>query len=154
MPDQNTDTINKLHDLTSPLLLLNFMIKNVSSSIFFPNANILHTADTFWNGHYPFIDYSTGGNIAGMIKAAQMNIDKVAKDTIVIPGHGPIGGRQQLVEFHDMLSTIHAKVATLKKQGKSLDAVIAAKPTAAFDAKFGGFAIDGNFFTRLVYKGV
>lgn len=124
------------------------------SSIFFPNANILHTADTFWNGYYPFIDYSTGGSIAGMIRAAQMNIDKATKDTIVIPGHGPIGNRQQLIAFHEMLSTIYAKVVALKKQGKSVEEVLAAKPTAAYDEKFGGFVIDGKFFTRLVYKGV
>ncbi|MET3981828.1 glyoxylase-like metal-dependent hydrolase (beta-lactamase superfamily II) [Mucilaginibacter sp. UYP25] len=124
------------------------------SSIFFPNANILHVADTFWNGYYPFIDYSTGGNITGMIKAAQMNIDRVTNETIVIPGHGPIGNKQQLIEFHEMLYTIHSKIGALKKQGKSLAEVIAAKPTAAYDAKFGGFVIDGNFFTRLVYKGV
>ena len=124
------------------------------SSIFFPNANILHVADTFWNGYYPFIDYSTGGNIAGMIKAAQMNVDRTTNDTIIIPGHGPLGNRQQLIEFHEMLHTIHAKVAAMKKQGKTLEEVIAAKPTAAYDAKFGGFVIDGTFFTRLVYKGV
>lgn len=124
------------------------------SCIFFPNANTLHVADTFWNGFYPFIDYSTGGSITGMIQAAQMNIDKVAKDTIVIPGHGPVGNRQQLIEFHEMLSAIYLKVATLKKQGKSVEEVIAAKPTAAYDAKYGGFVIDGTFFARLVYKGV
>lgn len=123
-------------------------------SIFFPNANILHVADTFWNGHYPFIDYSTGGSIAGMISAAQMNIALTTKETIVIPGHGPVGNKQQLMEFHDMLSTVYATVAALKKQGKSIDEVLAAKPTAAYDAKFGGFVIDGKFFTRLVYKGV
>jgi glyoxylase-like metal-dependent hydrolase (beta-lactamase superfamily II) len=123
------------------------------SSIFFPNENILHAADTFWNGFYPFIDYSTGGNITGMIKAAQMNIDRTTKDTIIVPGHGPVGNRQQLIEFHAMLVAIFEKVATLKKQGRSIDQVVAAKPTAAYDAKFGGFAINGDFFTRLVYKG-
>jgi glyoxylase-like metal-dependent hydrolase (beta-lactamase superfamily II) len=124
------------------------------SSIFFPNANILHIADTFWNGYYPFIDYSTGGSIGGMIKAAQLNIDRTTNETIVIPGHGPIGNRQQLIEFHEMLSSIHTKIAGLKKQGKSIDEVIAARPTGDYDAKFGGFVIDGKFFTRLVYKGI
>jgi glyoxylase-like metal-dependent hydrolase (beta-lactamase superfamily II) len=123
------------------------------SSIFFPHANILHVADTFWNGYYPFIDYSTGGSITGMIKAAKMNMDSTTNETIVIPGHGPIGNRQQLIEFHEMLSAIHATIAALKKQGKSLEEVLAAKPTAPYDAKYGGFVIDGKFFTRLVYKG-
>lgn len=123
------------------------------SSIFFSNANILHVADTFWNSYYPFIDYSTGGNIKGMIKAAQMNIDRTTKDTIIIPGHGPAGNRQQLIEFHDMLLAIFEKVSALKKQGRSMEQVVAARPTSTYDAKFGGFAINGDFFTRLVYKG-
>jgi hypothetical protein len=53
--------------------------------------------------------------------------------TIVIPGHGPVGTRSQLIEFRDMLSTLRDNVAALKRQGKSLDEVIAAKPSAAFD---------------------
>ena len=57
-------------------------------------------------------------------------------------------------EFRDMLVSVREKVADLKNQGKSLDEVVAAKPTANYDAKWGGFVIDGNFFTRLVYAGV
>jgi hypothetical protein len=72
----------------------------------------------------------------------------------VIPGHGPIGNKSQLTEFRDMLVSVREKVADLKNQGKSLDEVLAAKPTANYDAKWGGFVIDGNFFTKLVYAGV
>jgi hypothetical protein len=53
-----------------------------------------------------------------------------------------------------MLVSVREKVADLKNQGKSLDEVLAAKPTANYDAKWGGFVIDGNFFTKLVYAGV
>ena len=55
--------------------------------------------------------------------------------TIVIPGHGPIGNKAQLIEFRDMLGSIHEKVATLKKQGQSLDEVVAAVSRAR--ANFG-----------------
>ena len=75
-------------------------------------------------------------------------------ETIVIPGHGPIGNKSQLIEFRDMLISVRDKVSTLKKEGKSLEEVVAAKPTADYDAKWGGFVIDGNFFIRLVYAGV
>jgi glyoxylase-like metal-dependent hydrolase (beta-lactamase superfamily II) len=118
------------------------------------DSDILHVADTFWNGHYPFIDYSTGGNVDGMIRAAEANVARVTDKTIVIPGHGPIGNKSQLVEFRDMLVTIREKVAALKKQGKSRDEVVAAKPSANYDAKWGGFVVNGDFFTRLVYAGV
>jgi glyoxylase-like metal-dependent hydrolase (beta-lactamase superfamily II) len=115
---------------------------------------VIAVADTFWNGEYPFIDYSTGGSIDGMIRAAETNVANADDETIVISGHGPIGNKSQLIEFRDMLFAIREKVADLKKQGKSLDEALAAKPTADFDAKWGGSIIDGNFFTRLVYVGV
>jgi glyoxylase-like metal-dependent hydrolase (beta-lactamase superfamily II) len=123
-------------------------------SVTFGEADVLHAADTFWNGVYPFIDYSTGGSIDGQIRAAAANITAAGAKTIVIPGHGPIGDKTQLIEFHTMLSTIREKVASLKKQGRSLDETIAAKPTAAFDARWGNFLITPATFTALVYQGV
>src|SRR5712672_4205486 len=123
-------------------------------SVHFTDADILHVADTFWNGYYPFIDYSTGGSIDGMIRATEANLARVTDKTIVIPGHGPIGNKSQLIEFRDMLVSVRDKISKLKKEGKSRDEVVAAKPTADYDTKWGGFVIDGNFFTRLVYAGV
>jgi len=123
-------------------------------SVEFTDTDILHVADTFWNGYYPFIDYSTGGSIDGMIRAAEANVARVSDKTIVIPGHGPVGNKSQLAGFRDMLVTIREKVAALKQQGKSRDEVIADKPTADYDAKWGGFVIDGDLFTKLVYAGV
>jgi glyoxylase-like metal-dependent hydrolase (beta-lactamase superfamily II) len=123
-------------------------------SVYFTDADIIDVADTFWNGHFPFIDYSTGGSFDGMIRAAEANVAGVTDKTIVIPGHGPIGNKSQLIEFRDMLVSVRDKVSTLKKEGKSLEEVVAAKPTADYDAKWGGFVVDGIFFTRLVYAGV
>jgi hypothetical protein len=73
--------------------------------------------------------------------------------TIVIPGHGSVSDRAGLVAFRDMLVVIHANVAKLKARGMSLEEVIAAKPTAAFDEKWGQFVVNPAFFTRLVYAG-
>ncbi|GMP03751.1 MBL fold metallo-hydrolase [Bradyrhizobium sp. TM239] len=124
-------------------------------SVMFTEANVLHVGDTFWNGIYPFIDYSTGGSIDGMIAASDANLAVAKNDTIIIPGHGkPVSNRAELQEFRDMLVAIRDNVGNLKKQGKTRDETVAAKPTAAFDAKFGQFVIDPGFFTRLVYEGV
>jgi len=121
----------------------------------FAEADIVHVADTFWNGIYPFIDYSTGGSIDGMIAASDANLAATTDKTIIIPGHGqPVSNRMELKEFRDMLVTVRDNIATLKKQGRSKAEAVAAKPTAAFDAKFGNFVIDPGFFTRLVYEGV
>ena len=121
----------------------------------FSEADILHTGDTYWNGVYPFIDYSTGGSIEGMIKATEANLAATTDKTIVIPGHGkPASNRPELAAYRDMLVAIHDNVAKLKRQGRSPEETIAANPTAAYDAKWGQFVITPAFFIRLVYKGV
>jgi glyoxylase-like metal-dependent hydrolase (beta-lactamase superfamily II) len=120
----------------------------------FSEADILHAGDTYWNGIYPFIDYSTGGGIEGMIRAADANLAAATDKTIVIPGHGkPVSNRAELAAYRDMLVAIHDNVAKLKRQGRSLEETIAANPTEAFDAKWGQFLITPAFFTRLVYEG-
>ena len=124
-------------------------------SVTFAEANVVHVADTFWNGIYPFIDYSTGGSIDGMIAASNANLATAANDTIIIAGHGKaVGTKAELQEFRDMLVAVRENVAALKKQGRSRDDIVAAKPTAPFDSKFGNLVIDPAFFTRLVYEGV
>jgi glyoxylase-like metal-dependent hydrolase (beta-lactamase superfamily II) len=123
-------------------------------SVEFTEAEILHTGDVWWNGHFPFIDYSTGGSIGGMIRAAEANIARATDKTIVVPGHGPVGDKSGLIEFRDMLVTIRDKVAALKKHGKSLEEIVAAAPAADYEVKWGGFFINGKTFTSLVYAGV
>ncbi len=123
--------------------------------VMFGEADVLHAGDTYWNGIYPFIDHSTGGSIDGMIAAAEANLAASTDKTIIIPGHGnPVSNRAELREFRDMLVAIRENVAKLKRQGRSLDETVEAKPTAAFDEKWGQFVIDPAFFTRLVYAGV
>ena len=123
-------------------------------SVVFEEADVIHVGDTWWNGIYPFIDYSTEGSIDGMIRATEQNLRSITDNTIVIPGHGPVGNKAGLTEFRDMLVTIRNDVAALKKQGKSLSETVDAKPTAAYDAKYGQFLITPAFFTALVYTGV
>lgn len=123
-------------------------------SVYFAKADVLSVGDTFWNGQYPFIDYVTGGSIDGAIAAANANIALSTGRTIIVPGHGPVGNRASQIAFRDMLVAIRTKVAALKAQGKTLAQVQAAKPTAAFDAKWGRSVIKGQLFTALVYRGV
>lgn len=124
-------------------------------SVQFAEADILHAGDTYWNGIYPFIDYSTGGSIDGSIRAADANLAMSTDATIIIPGHGqPVSNRRELQAYRDMLLAIRANVAALKGEGRSLEAIVAAKPTAAYDAHWGQFVIGPDLFTRLVYEGV
>lgn len=123
-------------------------------SVFFQEANVVHVGDTFWNGVYPFIDYSTGGSIEGQINAAEANVKMVDDQTIVVPGHGEIGNKKDLIAWRDMLIGIRENVAKLKKDGRSAEDAVAAKPTEQWDSVFGKWAISPALFTRLVYEGV
>lgn len=122
--------------------------------VYFKRADVLALGDTFWNGIYPYIDNEDGGSINGAIDWANKAVARTTDHTIVVPGHGPVGTRAQLIEFRDMLVTVRNNVAALKQQGKSLDEIIAAKPTAVFDAKWGNFVFNGAQFTKMVYAGL
>jgi len=123
-------------------------------SVHFAEADVLHTGDTFWNREYPFIDYSTGGSIDGQIRAAEANLAKVSATTIVIPGHGAVAGKADLALFRDVLVEAREKVAKLKKQGRTEEEVISAKPTAPYDAEWGQGFQSPKSFLGWVYQGV
>jgi glyoxylase-like metal-dependent hydrolase (beta-lactamase superfamily II) len=123
-------------------------------SVYFADADVMHVGDTWWNGVYPFIDYSSGGNIDGSIAAVESNLARVTDKTIIIPGHGPVGSKAEMAAFRDMMVAIREKVSALKESGKSLERTIAAKPTAEFDEKWGQWVTTPDAFTALVYQGV
>ena len=156
IPTRVFDHEHRLHLNETDIVLKHYAPAHTDSdiSVIFEEADIIHVGDTWWNGFYPFIDYSTGGNIDGMIHATERNLSVVTDKTIIIPGHGPVGNNAGLTEYHDMLVAIRNSVADLKKQGRSLAETIAAKPTAAYDTKWGQFLITPAVFTGLVYSGV
>ncbi len=123
-------------------------------SVYFANADVLATGDTWWNGLYPFIDYVAGGSIDGMVSAMKVNISMSGDRSIIVPGHGPVGNKTELMEYRDMLVAIRGRVAELKKAGKTVDEAIAAAPTALYDSKYGQGVIKPALFVTLVYRGV
>ena len=120
--------------------------------VFFPKANVLHMGDVFFNGFYPFIDASTGGNIDGMVGGAQAGLKIATAQTKIVPGHGPLGSRASLEAYTHMLTTIRDAVGTAKKAGKTLAEVQAAKPSGSFDAAWGKGMMPPGDFVALVYN--
>jgi cyclase len=120
--------------------------------IHFVNGNVIHCGDVFFNGFYPFIDASTGGTINGMIRGADACLAIADDKTKIVPGHGPLGDKDSLQKYRDMMATIATSVEKLKASGQTLDQVIAAKPTADFDAVWGKGALKPEQFVELVYS--
>jgi glyoxylase-like metal-dependent hydrolase (beta-lactamase superfamily II) len=145
-----------LHANGTTLVLKHYLPAHTDSdiSVHFVEADVFHTGDTFWNRNYPFIDYSTGGSIDGTIRAAEANLAKVTDKMIVIPGHGAVGGRADLMLFRDVMVDLREKVAALKKHGRSLAEVVAAKPSARTDEEWGNGFMTPALFLEWVYQGV
>jgi len=100
----------------------------------FNKANVIYIEDFYRNFGYPFADQANGGSIRGMIEAIDL-IEKIAgPDTTLIPGHGTLVAKKDLLPYRAMLVDILAKVQKLRDQGKSLDEVLAANLTAPYDA--------------------
>lgn len=122
--------------------------------VHFRRANVLHTGDLFTHGAYPFIDSSSAGWITGMVRAVDLLLGVVDDRTTIIPGHGPVARRADLVAYRGMLAGVRDVVQPLVEAGKTLPEVIAARPTAPFDARFGQQFIKGRHFTELAYNGL
>src|SRR5690242_10693085 len=70
--------------------------------VWFADANVLSTGDTFNNGRYQNSDWVNGGNLAGMIAAHDKFLAMTNDNTKIVPGHGPLATKAQLKDFHDM----------------------------------------------------
>jgi glyoxylase-like metal-dependent hydrolase (beta-lactamase superfamily II) len=147
------DTMHLWHNGDS-LALAHFDAAHTDTDIYihFEKADVLHVGDTWFNGFYPFIDEGTGGNIGGMIRANEKALALAGPDTKVIPGHGPLGTKAQLQQFHDMLAGVRDRVGALKSAGASEQEVIAKKPTAEFDPVWNKGSFTPDMFTGIVYR--
>jgi len=119
--------------------------------VWFKTANVLSTGDTFTNGRYPNIDFANGGNVRGMIAAADAYLKLTNAKSRIVPGHGPVADKAALTEYRTMLVTARDRMAKLVKEGKSEDEVIAAKPFGDFDAKWAPTELASKNFVRVVY---
>jgi glyoxylase-like metal-dependent hydrolase (beta-lactamase superfamily II) len=123
------------------------------ATVHFRNANVFHAGDLLFNGTFPFIDYSVGGSIEGMIAAADRIIETVDGKTKIIPGHGPIAVREDVRAYRAVLSTVNERVTALIKSGKTLEQTQAAEPTKEWDEKWGKGFQKSSDFVRMLYAG-
>ena len=120
--------------------------------VYFPDANVIATGDIFVQQRHPNIDFANGGSIDGMIAGVNTFIKRANDATHVVPGHGRLATRSDLVEYRDMLVAARERMAKLIGEGRSEDEVMAAKPYTDFDAKVGANEQASQNFMRVVYR--
>ena len=122
------------------------------SIIYFRKANVMHVGDVPASLRYPNIGVNEGGTVEGMIAAGHEVMRVANENTKIIPGHlGPVVGFKEIQEQLVMFASVRDRVAAAIKDGKTLDQVVASKPTADFDAGRLGGAITPDRFVTLVY---
>ena len=109
------------------------------SVVLFKDANVIHMGDHFFNGFFPFIDLGTGGNAVTMAANVGAILETIDKDTIVIPGHGPLANKQDLQAFHAMLIGTTKEVMDMKQAGMSLEKIQQKGLSETWDSWTDGF---------------
>lgn len=122
------------------------------SIIHFPDSNVIHMGDDYFNGSYPFIDRSSGGSVQGLIDAVQKGLGLCTAGTQVIPGHGPLTNCAGLESYGQMVADAAGKIQNLIDQGMTLEQVIAARPTAATDEELGKGFIKPEQFVMFIHQ--
>ena len=121
--------------------------------VYFDDANVLDTGDTFGNtGRYNTIDFTNGGDIRGLIRAVDGYIKVSNDNTKIVPGHGALAKKADLVAWRAMLVTSRERIEKLFNEGKSEQEVVAAKPLADLDAKWAANDDQAKNWTRMVYN--
>ena len=114
----------------------------------FKAQNVIHATDLFFNGFYPIIDYSSKGWIGGMVYGMDQVLAIANNDTKIVPGHGPLGTYAQLLEARTMLALVQSRIEPLVKAGKTVEEILAAKPTADLDEKWGKGTLNPDTFVK------
>ena len=127
-----------------------FHVKNAHTDgdviIQFKESNVFHTGDVFVRYGLPFIDQPNGGSIDGMIDAINQLLALTNEQSIIIPGHGAISGKKDLIDYLKMLQTVRKRIAEGMRKGKTLQQIIDSEPAKEFTAAF-----ERSLFVESVY---
>ena len=115
--------------------------------IHFKDSDVVHTGDVFRTTAFPVIDTNNGGTLKGTLEALGRLIGVAGPDTKILPGHGVVSSREEVMGFRDMVLDVAAQVEDLLEQNMSYEEVAAADPSASYNAQYG----DPDRFLRALY---
>jgi len=119
--------------------------------VHFVGSDVVHAGDVFFAGRYPFIDLSSGGSIQGLIAAVERILEIAGESTKVIPGHGPLASRADLLRYRDLLVLARDRVAEAMAAGTPLEEIVTSRPFADLDADWGGGFMKADGFVKIIH---
>lgn len=121
---------------------------NGDAIVYFRDSDVIHTGDVFVRYGIPFIDVPNGGSLQGMIAAVYRIAGLIGDDTVVIPGHGQLSTRDDVLEYAEMLATIRDRILAGIRDGDSVDEIVASEPLRGF----GESNVGNEQFVRWTYE--
>lgn len=114
--------------------------------VFFRRGDVIATGDIIDTTRFPVIDVERGGSVQGLIDALNRLMDLSIHNlplmwredrTLLVPGHGHVYDKLDLLEYRDAITIIRDRVASLIDKGQTLEQVIAANPTLGYRSQYG-----------------
>lgn len=121
------------------------------SIIFFSQSNVVHMGDHFFKDRFPYVDLDAGGTVDGLIVNIKETLNEITDDTRVIPGHGDLANKTDLVEYYNMLVETSNAVKSRINAGRSLDEILDTGLSSTWDSWAGGF-INEERWIQTLYK--
>ena len=117
--------------------------------VWFPKSNVLHMGDCFFKGRFPFIDLGSGGSVNGAIKAVEAALMITDNETTIIPGHGTLASKSDLLKYYTMLMTMRDRVKNAVAAGKSIEEIKTAGLDEGFEEWGTGFINSERFLDTI-----
>ena len=153
LPQQTFPQSHKIMMNGETVALVHIPPAHTDSDIYihFEKANVLQAGDVFFNGIYPYIDHGTGGSVSGMIAGATKLLTVADNNTKIVPGHGALGDKADLMKYRSMLVTVRERLQKLKSSGKTVKQAVAAKPLDDLDSLWGKGLFNSDTFIQIAY---
>jgi glyoxylase-like metal-dependent hydrolase (beta-lactamase superfamily II) len=118
---------------------------DTDSVVLFAESNVIHMGDHFFNGAFPFIDLANGGTVQGYLFNLEKALSWIADDTRVIPGHGPLGTKADLLAFYNVIKDTSIEIRVMKSLGKSKDEITAEGLDPSLESWGAGFISEARW---------
>lgn len=128
--------------------------------VYFRGSDVLVAGDVFVTTTFPIIDRASDGGIEGFVAGLNAMLDitvpKYLQEggTYVVPGHGRVCDEADVVAYRDMTLFVRDRVRALRRQGMSLEQVVAARPALDYEPRYDKGGSSTASFIEAVYATV
>lgn len=112
---------------------------DTDSVVMFADSNVIHMGDHFFNGGFPFVDLANGGTVQGLISNVEKALSWISDDTSIIPGHGPLATKSDLMNYYGVVKDTSVAIRVMKSQRMTKEEIVEAGLDPMYESWGQGF---------------